>query len=205
MPATRVSQEIATATGGMLGVLTAVSLGAQLLTIVFAASLVATAVALFRQQEEGGPQAPQERGEGELGAHFYDPSLRREVRYRVQRLPLGMGFGLLAGFLSGLLGIGAGVIEVPAMVLGMRVPVKAATATSNFMIGVTAVASAYIYYARGYVNAPLTAAVVIGVFFGSLAGARLAPYQRSVVLTRGLALVLAGVAILMVLRVLGFY
>lgn len=199
-----ITLEVATATGGMLGGLTAISLGQQLLTIVFAASLVATAVALSRQQEEG-PQLVREREEGELGGHFYDPSLRQEVRYRVHRLPLGMGFSLLAGFLSGLLGIGGGVIKVPTMVLGMRVPMKAAAATSDFMIGVTAVASAYIYYSRGFVNAPVTAAVAIGVFLGSLAGARWAPYLRSAVLTRGLALVLAGVAVLMVLRVVGLY
>jgi uncharacterized membrane protein YfcA len=199
-----ITLEIATTVGGMLGGLTAISLGRQILTLVFAASLFGTAWAMARRREEARA-LPREGAEGELGGHFYDPSLGEQVRYRVHRLPLGMGMSLLAGFLSGLLGIGGGVIKVPTMVLGMRVPVKAATATSDFMIGVTAVASAYIYYARGFVDAPITAAVAIGVFLGSLAGARWAPYVRSVVLTRVLALVLMGVGTLMVLRVLGFY
>ncbi len=199
-----ITLETATTVGGMLGGLTAISLGRELLTIIFAASLFVTAGAMARRQEEQAP-VPRERGEGELGGHFYDPSLRRQVRYRVYRLPLGLGLSLVAGFTSGLLGIGGGVVKVPTMVLGMRVPVKAATATSNFMIGVTAVASAYIYYAHGFVNAPITAAVAIGVFLGSLAGARWAPYLRGIVLTRSLALLLAGVGILMLLRALGWY
>src|SRR5581483_7387430 len=85
---------------------------------------------------------------------------------------------LVAGGFSGLLGIGGGPIKVPVMYLFMGVPLRVATATSNFMIGVTAATSAYIYYARGDIKVPVVAPVVVGVFMGSLLGARLAPRVR---------------------------
>ena len=77
--------------------------------------------------------------------------------------------------ISGLLGVGGGPVKVPMMYLLMGVPLKVATATSNFMIGVTAVASAFIYYMRGDVLVHITAPVVVGVFVGSLAGSRIFP------------------------------
>jgi uncharacterized membrane protein YfcA len=78
-----------------------------------------------------------------------------------------------AGIISGMLGVGGGVVKVPLMYLIMGVPFKVATATSNFMIGVTAAASAFIYYARGDVQAAITAPTALGVFLGSSVGAHL--------------------------------
>jgi uncharacterized membrane protein YfcA len=95
--------------------------------------------------------------------------------YEPQRYPLGMGLSLFAGGLSGLLGIGGGPIKVPVMYIFMNVPLMVATATSNFMIGVTAAASAIVYYRRGDVLVEIAAPLAVGVFLGSLLGARLAP------------------------------
>lgn len=95
--------------------------------------------------------------------------------YEPQRYPLGLGASLLAGALSGLLGIGGGPIKVPVMYLFMNVPLMVATATSNFMIGVTAAASAIVYYRRGDILVQYAAPLAVGVFVGSLLGARLAP------------------------------
>lgn len=197
-----ITLETATTIGGMAGGLTAISLGREVLTLVFAASLFVTSIAMGRRREEAMAE-PSESGEGELGGHFYDPNLRHEVHYRAHRLHVGLSLSVVAGFLSGLLGIGGGVVKVPAMVLAMGIPVKAATATSNFMIGVTAVSSAYIYYSHGYVDAPITSAVAIGVFLGSVVGARWAPHLHSDLLSRGFALLLAAVAVLMALQALG--
>jgi hypothetical protein len=86
-----------------------------------------------------------------------------------------MGASLVAGGLSGLLGIGGGPIKVPVMYLFMSVPLMVATATSNFMIGVTAAASAIVYYRRGDILVQYAAPMSVGVFMGSLLGARLAP------------------------------
>jgi uncharacterized membrane protein YfcA len=99
--------------------------------------------------------------------------------YEVKEYPIGLTGSLCAGALSGLLGVGGGVIKVPIMYLFMGVPLRVATATSNFMIGVTAATSAYIYYGRGDILLPVAAPLVAGVFTGSLVGARLAPKVRS--------------------------
>lgn len=95
--------------------------------------------------------------------------------YEPKRYPLGLGASLMAGGLSGLLGIGGGPIKVPVMFIFMSVPLMVATATSNFMIGVTAAASAIVYYRRGDILVELAAPLAVGVFMGSLLGARLAP------------------------------
>jgi uncharacterized membrane protein YfcA len=95
--------------------------------------------------------------------------------YEPQRYPLGLGASLVAGSLSGLLGIGGGPIKVPVMYIFMNVPLMVATATSNFMIGVTAAASAIVYYRRGDILVEDAAPLAVGVFLGSLLGARLAP------------------------------
>ncbi|HWZ83628.1 MAG TPA: sulfite exporter TauE/SafE family protein [Terriglobales bacterium] len=95
--------------------------------------------------------------------------------YEPKRYRLGMGASLVAGGLSGLLGIGGGPIKVPVMYLFMGVPLIVATATSNLMMGVTAAASAFVYYRRGDILPSVAAPLVVGVFVGSLTGARLAP------------------------------
>lgn len=95
--------------------------------------------------------------------------------YEPKRYPLGLAASLVAGALSGLLGIGGGPIKVPVMFIFMNVPLMVATATSNFMIGVTAAASAIVYYRRGDILIQYAAPLSVGVFMGSLLGARLAP------------------------------
>ena len=106
----------------------------------------------------------------------------------------------MAGLLSGLLGIGGGVFKVPALHLICRVPIKAAAATSNFMIGVTASASAFLYFGRGEVRPALTASVVLGVLIGSAAGSALSKVVGGALLNRLFAVLLLGVAIEMMLR-----
>jgi uncharacterized membrane protein YfcA len=95
--------------------------------------------------------------------------------YEPQRYPLGLAASLVAGALSGLLGIGGGPIKVPVLYIFMKVPLMVATATSNFMIGVTAAASAIVYYRRGDILVQVAAPLAVGVFVGSLLGARMAP------------------------------
>jgi len=123
--------------------------------------------------------------------------------YEPQRYPLGLAASLVAGALSGLLGIGGGPIKVPVMYLFMNVPLMVATATSNFMIGVTAAASAIVYYRRGDILVEYAAPLAVGVFLGSLLGARLAPRVHSKVVVYLLVAVmfyLAGHLILHMLR-----
>jgi uncharacterized membrane protein YfcA len=115
--------------------------------------------------------------------------------YEPQRYPLGLAASLVAGGLSGLLGIGGGPIKVPVMYIFMNVPLMVATATSNFMIGVTAAASAIVYYRRGDILVEIAAPLAVGVFLGSLLGARLAPRVQTkyvVYLLVAIMLYLAG-------------
>jgi uncharacterized membrane protein YfcA len=172
--------EVATVLGAMSGALTAGWLSEATLLRIFAVVLLVVAVSLGGKSGKGAraatlnPQCTilddQPDDLGLLGASFYDPAEGRQISYRVWKAPLGFLASLVAGNLSGLLGVGGGFIKVPVIHLVCGVPIKAATATSNFMIGVTAVASAFIYYGRGEVRPALTSAVVLGVLVGSFIG-----------------------------------
>ena len=123
--------------------------------------------------------------------------------YEPKRYPLGLAASLVAGALSGLLGIGGGPIKVPVLYIFMKVPLMVATATSNFMIGVTAAASAIVYYRRGDILVEVAAPLAVGVFGGSLLGARMAPRINTkvvVYLLVGVMLYLAGHLIIHLLR-----
>ena len=123
--------------------------------------------------------------------------------YEPKHYPLGLAASLIAGALSGLLGIGGGPIKVPVMYIFMKVPLMVATATSNFMIGVTAAASAIVYYRRGDILVQVAAPLAVGVFVGSLLGARMAPRINTkvvVYLLVGVMFYLAGHLILHLLR-----
>ena len=96
-----------------------------------------------------------------------------DIAYRVQRLPIGMVLMYVAGLISALLGIGSGVLKVPAMDTALRLPIKVSSATSNFMISVTAAASAGAYFVRGDIVAPVAGPVALGSVVGAILGARL--------------------------------
>jgi uncharacterized membrane protein YfcA len=106
----------------------------------------------------------------------------------------------VAGAVSGLLGIGSGALKVPAMDLAMRLPIKVSTATSNFMIGVTAAASASVYFARGQIHPILAGPVAVGVLLGATAGSRLLSGLRGPVIRRTFFLVLLFITVEMLLK-----
>ena len=204
--------EIATALGALAGGLTAHLLSASTLEIIFAIALLPTAILMWRGVTENASSAestldsragvldlPPETSP--LAGRYFDPQLGREIVYRVRRIWAGLGISFLAGNLSGLLGIGGGVFKVPALHLACGVPIKAAAATSNFMIGVTATTSAFLYFGHGEVWPALTAAVILGVLAGSAVGSVVSPRLKGAVLTRLFAVVLLGVAIQMFFRV----
>ncbi|HET7320982.1 MAG TPA: sulfite exporter TauE/SafE family protein, partial [Longimicrobiaceae bacterium] len=107
------------------------------------------------------------------------PTAEGKKAYAVRNVPGGFAIMLVAGTLSGLLGIGSGVVKVLAMDQAMRLPFKVSTTTSNFMIGVTAAASAGVYLHRGYVQPALALPVMLGVLTGALVGARILPRART--------------------------
>jgi uncharacterized membrane protein YfcA len=118
--------------------------------------------------------------------------------YYVYHVPLGFGFMIVAGVLSGLLGIGSGAFKVLAMDQVMRIPFKVSTTTSNFMIGVTAAGSAGVYLSRGYIDPGLAMPVMLGVLLGSLTGARFLPRARTPVLRLVFAAVIVALAVEMI-------
>jgi uncharacterized protein len=140
---------------------------------------------------------------GHLGGAYFDLGHERLVTYRVVRLWIGWTVSFVAGLLSGLLGLGGGFLKVPAMHLGMKVPIKVAAATSNFMIGVTAVASLFVYFTRGYVVPLVAAPLALGVAAGAYAGAKSSQRFSGRALGRTLAVVLVFVAVQMALKALG--
>jgi len=157
--------ELATALGAAVMAYLVGYFNRNLLEGLFAGFLLYSAITILTKGGEmSGESAPQN---GEIPP--YEP----------QRYPLGLGASLLAGAVSGLLGIGGGPIKVPVMFIFMNVPLMVATATSNFMIGVTATASAIVYYRRGDILPEIAAPLAVGVFVGSLLGARLAPRIHS--------------------------
>lgn len=194
--------ETMTVAGALGGGLVGAVLSREVLSAVFGAVMVAvSAYLLVRRTGEAAVEAGQDPGV--LGASYQDKSLGKTVTYRVRRLPAGMAASLVAGLVSGLLGVGGGFLKVPVMVLAMRVPVRAAICTSSFMIGVTACTSALVYVARGLVDPVVTAPVVLGVVVGAYIGSRLAQRVKSSVLTVMLAAVLFALAIQMILAAAG--
>ena len=142
---------------------------------IFGIVLLAVAVQMARLHGRPPPDMSEVPSRLELDSIYLEPTTGRPVRYRARRVGLGALVSVGAGSLSGLLGIGGGIVNVPTMNLLMGVPIRVATTTSTYMLGATAAASAVIYYSRGQVDALLAAPVVIGVLVGARLGARIAP------------------------------
>ena len=168
--------EMATSTGAVTGAFLGSILVPRVLYVIFAVALAQSAIAVARRKslEDRPPQPPDPLAD-RLGLHgsYFDLARGRVVTYRVARTRIGFLLMYVAGTVSGLLGVGSGTLKVPAMDLAMGLPMKISTATSNFMIGVTAAASAGVYFERGDVNPLVCAPVALGVLFGALGGARL--------------------------------
>ena len=140
-----------------------------------------------------------------LAGTYYDPRLGREVRY--QAAHVGRGYGVMygAGVLSGLLGIGSGPFKVLAMDYFMKLPMRVSTATSNFMIGLTAAASAGVYFARGDVHPLLATPVAVGVLVGATLGTRVMMRLRNTTIRKAFLPVLVYLALSMLYRGLGLH
>ena len=161
--------EVGSTAGGLLAVVTVARMADATLSIIFAVVTAAIAILMVSRLEKRNVL---ETGAdiGPFGGRYYEEESKREVAYRVKRLPVGMFASLLAGMVSGTLGIGGGILKVPILNAWCGVPLRAAAATSALMIGVTAVSSVPLFYARGEINPPIAAAAVLGVLAGSRAG-----------------------------------
>lgn len=191
--------EVATTVGALVGAGLAAHVSTGAIAVLFGAVLLYSAYASWQDAREPAlpattpdPLAQRLRLDGVV------PTPAGPRAYHVQRVPLGFGVMSLAGVLSGLLGIGSGAVKVLALDKAMRLPFKVSTTTSNFMIGVTAAASAGVYLERGYLDPGLTMAVMLGVLPGALLGARLLTVAR----TRALRLLFIGVMLLVAVEMI---
>lgn len=205
--------ETATTVGAVGGGLLAVALNEQALAGIFGLVLLYTSFTMFRTGRSGEEPKPDNGdaliaksgslGWASLAATYHDAALRRDVQYQPQRVPFGIGASIVAGVVSGLLGIGGGPIKVPVMHLLMKVPIKAAIGTSNFMVGVTAAASAFIYYGRDAITPAIVVPIVLGIVIGAQIGSRVSQRIHSHLLARAFAVILLYVAAQMILKATG--
>jgi uncharacterized protein len=190
--------EIATTIGALLGAYLTAKVPASVIAIIFGVVLLYSAfVARRTRPREEALQAPDPIATKlKMNSSFPDTSGLRA--YNVYRVPEGFAIMFGAGALSGLLGIGSGALKVVAMDQAMKIPFKVSTTTSNFMIGVTAAASAGVYLSRGYIDPALAMPVMLGVLIGSLMGTRVLVKTK----TKSLRLVFSVVIVLLGMEML---
>jgi uncharacterized membrane protein YfcA len=192
--------EVATSIGAVAGALVAVTglVPVSALAIIFGVMLLVSAWLSSRHRAE----QPDARGPDPLAARLRldssYPTPGGPESYHVRNVPGGFGLMFVAGIFSGLLGIGSGALKVLAMDQVMRLPFKVSTTTSNFMIGVTAAASAGVYLSRGYIDPGLAMPVMLGVLCGSMVGARILPRVQ----TQQLRIVFGVVIVVLALQMI---
>jgi uncharacterized membrane protein YfcA len=202
---------LATVPGAIVGAKLATVVNARVLAGVFAVVLVASAYRMLSSSApaplEGGAEGDVSRPQSRLQFRdsYLESSTGETIRYRVQRVPTGVGISVIAGLVSGMLGVGGGIIQVPVMNVIMHVPIKVATTTSTYVIGITAMAGAFVYYNHkpSFVDPALAVPVTLGVFLGATFGSRLLRALSPHLLRRVFTFVMAVYAVQMVLRVFG--
>jgi len=201
--------EVATTIGAIAGAFLTLFLTEFTLQVLFGIVVAYTAVFMLRTRETARERAAIARPDSplattlKLSSYYFDPEDQAVYRYRVERPMAGFSMSTLAGAISGLLGLGGGFVTVPALNVLMRVPMKVAVATSNFMIGVTAAASAFIYYSGGFVDPTLAGMVIVGVFLGTAVGTRILERVPATAIRAVFAIVLVGLGTVMIARGMG--
>jgi uncharacterized protein len=194
--------ETATTVGALAGVGIALYVSSNAIAIVFGVVLLCSAYLSSRHYVDGAHLPPSKLA-ARLRLNGSYPGLDGKQSYSVTGVPAGYGLMFVAGVLSGLLGIGSGAVKVLAMDRAMKIPFKLSTTTSNFMIGVTAAASAGLYLHRGYIAPGLAMPVMLGVLAGALIGARVLVKVRvkvlrylfaAVVVVLGLEMIYKGIS-----------
>ncbi len=200
--------EVSTAAGAIFGAaVLAPMLNHQVLMILFGLTLLFSLLPVLANIGEelpkdikSGPWAKRMKMRGS----YFDKRLGREITYQAARLRPAIGIMFVAGLMAGILGIGAGVLKVLAQEISMRLPAKVSTATSNFMIGVTAAAAAGVYLRRGLVLPFLVAPVAGAVLLGAMCGTKLMERMSNVLVRKVFAIALGFIGIEMLLRGFGF-
>jgi hypothetical protein len=197
--------ELATTSGAIAGAAFAAYVNSSALELIFGSILLVTLIPTVMKIGEDIPKNPELKGLSKrlaLTGSYPEPD-GSVVSYNATRPKTGLFGMVIAGMLSGLLGIGSGAFKVVSMDVAMKLPMKVSTTTSNFMIGVTAAASAGIYFARGDVNPLIVAPVALGILIGAALGARVLKRSRNPTIRKIFIVVLAVAAIEMILSAEG--
>jgi hypothetical protein len=190
--------EVATTSGAVLGALVTGLVSTSAIAIIFGVVLLVSAALSFRPHHPPGAGEPPDPLATRLRLDGSYPTPDGPLSYHVYGVPPAFGLMFIAGALSGLLGIGSGAVKVLALDWAMRLPFKVSTTTSNFMIGVTAAASAGVYLGRGYIDPGLAMPVMLGVLIGSLVGARVLVRVQSAALRVVFAIAIALLGVQMI-------
>lgn len=168
--------EIATTIGAVSGAYLTTLFTSNLLFLLFAFVLIYSAITMIIKHKKSNVLTTSNdkiANYFNLHGSYFDQSEHKEIVYKISGTKIGLGLMYIAGLISALLGVGSGALKVPAMDVAMHMPIKASAATSDFMIGVTAAASAGAYFARGQINPIIAAPIAIGVLIGAIIGSRL--------------------------------
>ena len=198
--------EMATTVGAITGAAIAAYVNSDLLFGFFGAILLFSVFPLLRKRSQELPHGVVNdhiASTLQLNSSYPELTTGQEVSYNVEGSVTALFITYVAGLLSGLLGIGAGAFKVLGMENAMHLPMKVSTTTSNFMIGVTAAASAGIYFVRGDVNPFIVAPVVLGILGGAIIGTRILVKSRNSTVRKFFIVVLVGIAIEMIARAFG--
>ncbi len=201
--------ELATTFGAVTGAFLTSVTNETTLRIIFGLAMIYATTSMLKQNGKtvgGWENKPNDKlaEKFHLNGSYYDSAVGQQISYGVNNTPQTFGISYLAGIISGLLGIGGGGIKVPAMNVVGNIPMKAAIATSNFMIGVTAAASSLVYIRHGFCDVFITAPVVLGTLIGSFIGARTTNYVSGDSLRKLFTIVLAILAIRMIASGMGY-
>jgi uncharacterized protein len=203
--------EVATTLGALTGASLVGVVPVTYLYFLFAIVLLVSAKQMMARRGEAAlvltaANSAEEWGASlKLGSTYPDREGGSDIPYEVDRLPMGMALMYAAGTVSALLGIGSGVLKIPAMDTALRLPIKVSSATSNFMIGVTASASAGAYFMRGNIVPAIAGPVVLGAVAGSVLGARILIASSGEKLRVLFAIVLVALAAQMMLSAFGIH
>lgn len=187
-----------TAAGAIIGALIALAVSANFLKALLGLVLMYAAISMARGSRAPVPNAPKDAPDPMHLMSTYEDA-GATVRYVPQRLDIGLGVSGLAGVLSGMLGIGGGLVQVPVMNLVMKLPLRAAAGTSSFMVGMTSVATAAVFYASGKIDPTVTAPAMVGVLLGSSLGSALTKRFRVQHLMAVFLVIMVALSISMIL------
>jgi uncharacterized protein len=192
--------EVGTVAGAMSGFLISTYIESSWLFLLFGCFLLFSSYSMFRKKEDSRSEIDHPWSQKLKLAGSFPDSNGKLINYRVANVPLGLFSMYFAGVLSALLGIGSGIFKVMAMDGAMKLPMKVSSATSNFMIGVTASASAGAYLLKGDIRPEIAVPVALGIIIGAWSGAKVMPKMPATQIRKIFVVVLLLVSIQMILR-----